>query len=129
MDFLTNSTGKEVPALVKQLNLFLDGDCILRSKGRMSKCIQYKYDVLNPVMLGKKHSLTNLMINEFHKKVQHLGLQSTINYMHTQGFWVPRARQTVKNIISKCVTCQKFNNFAFKYPKMTDMLKESVAFS
>ena len=36
-------------------------------------------------------------------------------------FRIPRPRQTIKKVIRPCVTCQKFNNVAFRYPGLTNL--------
>ena len=48
-----------VPPLVRDLDLFLDSKGILRTKGRIGKTINYSFEVINPIMLGKKHKLTD----------------------------------------------------------------------
>ena len=127
IDFLKNKPNdKTIPSLVNQLDLFIDKDNILRSRGRIQKALLYSYDVLNPIMIGKGHALSNLIIMDSHKKCQHLGLQTTINFLRNCGFWVPRARQAVKNVISACYMCKKFNNLALQYPKMTNMAKSRM---
>lgn len=50
---------------------------------------------------------------------KHLGVQSTLNKIRLQGFWILKTRSTIKRVISKCVTCKKYNNFSFAYPKFT----------
>ena len=35
-------------------------------------------------------------------------------------------RQAVKNVLSDCVTCQKYNALAFRYPRMTNLPKDRV---
>lgn len=117
-----------IPALINQLNLFLDDNGILRSRGRIGKTLFYDYDVINPILLGKTHKLTELIIWSFHLKCQHLGLSTTVNCLRTGGYWVPRARQVVKKVISQCVTCTKMNALAFKYPRMTNMSKDKMNF-
>jgi hypothetical protein len=121
-----SSKAQEIPSLVNQLNLFLDESDLLRSRGRISKTLLYNYDVLNPIMLGKNHHLSKLIIRDLHSSCQHLGIQTTIDFIRSHGYWVPRARQTVKKVLSECVTCQKFNSIPFKYPKMTDLPKDRV---
>ena len=73
--FLENNASvdgsKIVPALVLNLNLFLDQNGILRSRGRISKCLYFNYDVQNPVLLPREHKFTSLLINYTHLKVQH----------------------------------------------------------
>lgn len=115
-----------MPELLKNLTLFIDERGIIRTKGRIGKITTYDYEVINPVLLAKDHDLTELMIVEYHKRCKHLGIQSTLNKIRLSGFWIPRARQAVKKVISRCVLCQKFNNLAFKYPKVTNLPKHRV---
>ena len=124
--FLNSDKKGKIPVLVDRLNLFLDDAGIIRSRGRIAKTLYYDYDVLNPILLAKNHHFTTLVINDFHIRCKHLGVQTTLNCLRTAGYWVPKGRQTVKNVISKCILCQKFNCFAFKYPKMTNIPKERM---
>ena len=55
-----------------------------------------------------------------------MGLQSTLNSVRTGGFWIPKMRQVIKNILSKCITCRKFNSLSFRYPRMTNLPKHRV---
>lgn len=119
---------KVIPPLVNQLNLFLDDGGILRTRGRISRTLLYDFNVLNPIMLAKRHHLTSLMIVDFHLRCQHLGIKTTLNYIWLQGYWIPKARQVVKTVLAKCVTCKKFNSFSFNYPKMTNMPKHQMNF-
>ena len=118
----------EVPVLVNNLNLFLDDHGVIRSRGRIGKTLQYDYDVLNPVLLGKDHRLTQLIVEFYHKKHKHLGLQTTLNNVRMGGFWIPRMRQVVKRILNLCMTCKRFNSLAYRYPRMTNLPKHRVNF-
>ena len=122
----TETNDKLIPPLVLNLNLFLDKEGILRSRGRISKCLYYNYDVHNPILLPKTHKLTQLIINYCHGKVQHLGIGTTLNFLREQGYWIPKGRSAVKGTISDCTLCRKFNALAFKYPKFTDMPKHQM---
>jgi len=128
ISFLKNPKKDEIPSIVNQLNLFIDDNGILRSRGRIAKTLLYNYDVINPVLLGKNHHLTRLIIRDFHARCQHLGVQATINFIRSHGFWIAKARQAVKNILSECIICKKFNSIPFKYPKMTNLPHHRVNF-
>lgn len=123
-----NSNTKTVPDLVSKLNLFLDDKELLRSRGRTPLNYTLDEKILNPVLIAKKHPLTTLIVEDSHKRCKHLGLQTTVNFIRSHGYWIPSARQSVKNIIANCILCQKFNNFAFKYPKMTSMPEHKMKF-
>ena len=117
---------KEVPNLVNNLDLFLDDTGLIRSRGRIAKSLRVSYDVQNPILLGKGHKLTELLVEFFHLRCKHLGLQTTLSSVRTGGFWIPKMRQAVKNIISKCIVCRKFNSLSFRYPRMTNLPKHRV---
>ena len=129
LDFLNNPNKlneTNIPPLVANLNLFLDEKGIIRSRGRISKCLYYKYEVHNPVLLPKEHRLTTLIIYDCHTKMQHLGIGTTLNYIREQGYWIPRGRAAVKTALSTCYVCKKYNTLAYKYPKFTDMPKHHM---
>ena len=79
-------------------------------------------------MLAKEHHLTKLIIEFFHRKCKHLGIQTTLNIIRTNGFWIPRMRQCVKRVLGGCFVCKKFNSLALRYPKMTNLPKHRVNF-
>ena len=84
LNFLSNSNSVNAsnnPHLVSNLNLFIDPKGIIRSRGRISKCHYFKYEILNPVLLPREHRLTTLFINDCHLKMQHLGIGITFNYI------------------------------------------------
>lgn len=126
LDSSNGIQSKRIPSLVSNLNLFLDKDGLLRSSGRISKSLYFNYDVHHPILLSKFHYLTKLYIQSCHTKMQHLGLATTLNYIRSQGFWIPQARSAVKNIIKECISCKKMNVFAFRYPKYSSMPKHHL---
>ena len=117
---------KDVPNLVNNLDLFLDDKGLIRSRGRIAKSLRVSYDIQNPVLMGKGHKLTELIVGFYHYSCKHLGLQTTLNNVRTGGFWIPKMRQVVKSILSKCIICRKFNSLSFRYPQMTNLPKYRV---
>ena len=103
---LQNKSNTNIPTLVSNLNLFLDFNGILRSKGRISKCLYFNYDVYNPVLLPKGNKFTSLFIKHCHSKVQHMGTSTTLNYLHEQGVCIPRGLTAVKAEINNCIICK-----------------------
>ena len=99
---------------------------MIRTKSRINKNTTYKDEIINPVLLAKNYKLTKLMITENHKRCKHLVIQATLNKIRLSEFWIPKARKAVKSVISQCTICQKFNNLAFKYPKVTNLPKSRV---
>lgn len=110
-----------VPRLVNDLDLFLDPNGLIHSRGRISKCPVFDMDQVNPILVSPIDRLCELLIRKSHLSCQHLGLQATINHLRRSGIWVPRIRQVVKRVLSECILCRKFNAFSYSYPKMTNL--------
>ena len=51
---------KNIPPLVMNLNLSIDNKGILRSRGRITKCLYFDYNVHYLVLLPKGHRFTSL---------------------------------------------------------------------
>ena len=116
------------PDLVKNFNIFLDDEGILKMDGRIAQTSIYEYEQIYPILLAKYHPLTELLITDCHERCKHQGINATLTKLRLAGFWVPQARQTVKKVISKCFIDKKFSNLAFKYPKITNLPKNRVNF-
>ena len=68
------SSFNETPKLVSKLNLFLDQKDLIRSKGRIEKNVDMKYDVVNTLVMAKNHHLTKLLMYYAHCQSMHMGL-------------------------------------------------------
>ena len=113
---------------MKNLDLFRDERGIIRSRGRIGKARMFDFEVVNPILLAKNHAFTKLVVDFYHKCCKHLGVQTTMNTVRSNGFWIPKMRQCIKNVLSNCITCKKFNNLSYRYPKMTNLPKHRVNF-
>ena len=126
IEFLENPESRKVPDRVRTMNLFLDLYGILRSSGRMGKVEFFSDDIINPIVLGKSHMLTTLIVEDCHRRVKHLGIQATLNKVRYAGFRVISPYQTIKSIIHPCPICRKFNSLSYNYPRMTELPKHRV---
>ena len=112
--FLKDTTKSKTPSLVKNLNVFLDQEGILRMDGRIANSKRYGYEVKYPILQGKHHLYTELLINESHQQSKHLGISTTIAQIRIACFWIPQARQAVKIVLSKCTICKRYNIWPLK---------------
>ncbi|XP_076038610.1 uncharacterized protein LOC143023849 [Oratosquilla oratoria] len=55
-----------------------------------------------------------------------MGVSTTLNFLRSQGFWIPKGRSSVKASIKDCKICQKYNALAYNYPKVTSMPKQHM---
>ncbi|GFW89957.1 uncharacterized protein TNCV_3741431 [Trichonephila clavipes] len=107
-EFLTEikclKKGQPIPkgSKISSLNVFLDEDEILRVGGRLKHSTLSEFQ--KHQMLPKAHHLTDLIIEHYHKKSLHSGLQTTL-YLIRQFYWIPSGQNRVRRILNKCITC------------------------
>ncbi|GFX68218.1 integrase catalytic domain-containing protein [Trichonephila clavipes] len=108
-EFLTEikclKNGQPIPkgSKISSLNVFLDEDEILRVGGRLKHSTLSEFQK-HQMMLPKAHHLTDLIIEHYHKKSLHSGLQTTL-YLIRQFYWIPSGQNRVRRILNKCITC------------------------
>lgn len=105
---------KEAKKLIEDLGLFFDTDGLLKCRGRLQNAslpIETRY----PILLPPKNHLTRLLIKKAHRAVLHGGLSETLAQLRTE-YWIPRGRQTVKDVISKCILCKRVAGKPYRYP-------------
>ena len=98
----------------KPLGLYIDNSGLIRYKGRIHNASldeQTKF----PYLLPPKHNLTRLTVLHAHEKQLHAGTGATVTYLR-QKFWIPSARQCVRSVLQKCVTCKKTQGRPFEAP-------------
>ena len=59
-----------------------------------------------PVLLPRDHYFTTLVILDCHEQVMHNGVAETLVQLHSK-YCVDKGRQTVKEMLNKCVVCKK----------------------
>ena len=96
------------------LGLFPDGEGILRCGGRLHNA-PLPYTARFPAILPRKHHFTILMIRKSHNNVMHNGVKETLTDLRSR-FWVAKGRQTVRKVISSCVTCKKLDGRPYNAP-------------
>lgn len=104
------SKGKTLPSNSKllPLNPFIDECGILRVGGRLNFS-NLSENQKHQIILPKKNIFTRLLIEYFHNKCLHGGVQVTLVAIR-QLYWIISGKNEVRNIIRKCLTCLKSQN-------------------
>ncbi|GFT78237.1 integrase catalytic domain-containing protein [Trichonephila clavipes] len=76
--------------------------------GRLQKS-KFSYLQKHPIILPAKHYFVNLIMRDSHEKVFHGGVSETLLEIR-ERFWLIKWRQTVKNILKKCLICGRFSS-------------------
>jgi hypothetical protein len=104
--------------LESQLKL-VEEDRILRCRGRFAES-DLVVDAKYPILLPKESKFTELIILRCHDKVHHSGVRATLAEVRSR-FWIPKGRQRVKAILSKCTVCRKLEGKPYNVPKEADL--------
>jgi hypothetical protein len=102
------------PALVSQLDLFLDQDSLIRCRGRLQDA-NLPIDARNPILLPKNTEVARLIIRHHHDRRFHSGVSSTLCSIR-QRYWITSIRQQVKNIVRLCTNCRRVNGPPYRAP-------------
>jgi hypothetical protein len=94
LDYLKSQKKAWRPALVSQLDLFLDTERIIRCKGRLQNATMTE-SAKHTVLIPKYFSLALLIITKIHKQVFHYGTETTLAKL-IQRYWIPSARPRLK---------------------------------
>lgn len=88
---------------MRKLSPFLDEHGLIRVGGRLSKG-DLAYDVKHPLLLPRDHRLTTLIIESYHQRFMHPGLQTLQNLL-AQEFWILSSKKAIHAVISSCMKC------------------------
>ena len=91
--------------LVHQLRLFLDQCGALRCGGRIHNALICELAKF-PYLLPTKHYFTRLIIYATHDIQLHAGVNGTLTAI-CHSYWIPAACQIIRQLLRKCVICQK----------------------
>nr|XP_042911764.1 uncharacterized protein LOC122272314 [Parasteatoda tepidariorum] len=102
-----NALQKNQPLSCKRkiltLNPFLDHSGILRVGGRLRHA-NIGYDQKHPILLPKRHTLTDLIVRHYHQNLLHASAQ-LVQSSILETFWIMGARDIIRHLIRKCVKC------------------------
>ena len=80
----------------------------------------------NPILLPTRHYFTEFLIQEKHFLVHHDGIREKLNGIR-ESYWIVRGREAVKQKLSKCVVCKKYEGRPYSIPLTTVLQTDQVA--
>ena len=90
--------------LKNDLGLF-ESEGVLRCVGRLVNS-DLDFDARRPIILPRDHAYTTMVISDCHERVIHGGVRATLAEVRSK-YWIPKGRQCVKKILSKCAICKR----------------------
>ncbi|GIY59832.1 reverse transcriptase [Caerostris darwini] len=87
---------------ILSLNPFLDNSGILRVGGRL-RHTNIAYGHKHPILLPKRHILTDLIVRHYHEILLYAGSQLVQSIQ--EQYWIIGSRDVIRHLIKKCVKC------------------------
>ncbi|XP_067023833.1 uncharacterized protein [Acropora muricata] len=78
---------------------------VLRVGGRLDRA-ELPYDAAHPMILPKKHHITQLIVADVHNRYRHAGVNHVLAQVRNR-YWVIVSRQEVKNWGKECKSCER----------------------
>lgn len=99
---------KELPNGSKLLPLkpVVDETGVIRSSGRIQYADHLPYDTRCPIILPRKHHVTELLIKDFHEKAMHGGTNLVLANMSAR-YWLMSGREAIREWERKCAVCRR----------------------
>ena len=110
---------------ITQLNLFLDKENFIRCRGRVSNA-DVPEVTKSPLLLPARHRFTSLLVQSVHNNIFHNGIRETLNAVR-ERYWIIRGRETVKQVLRRCVVCRKYQGYSLTTPKVAELPPDRVA--
>ncbi|XP_053968725.1 uncharacterized protein LOC128870147 [Anastrepha ludens] len=104
---------------------YLDQIGLLRVKGRIDAAEGVAINVKRPIILPRKHDVTRLLVDFYHRKFHHHHNEIVVNEMR-QRFCISVLRRLVKECAAKCQTCRN-RRASPQPPQMGDLPMERVS--
>jgi hypothetical protein len=94
-----------------KLDTFLDEYGLLRVGGRIRES-SLPFEEKHPLILPKKHFISDLIARHCHEKSCHQGRGITMSSIRSHGYWIIGLSSVVSSLIHKCAMCRKFRHIS-----------------
>ena len=98
-DLKANKKVKSSSRLVKLKPVLAEG--VLRVGGRLEEAVVLSYNDKHPIILPKKHNVSQLIVRCCHERLAHAGKEQTLAQTRKM-FWILGGRGLAKSIIRNC---------------------------
>ncbi|CAB0012340.1 unnamed protein product [Nesidiocoris tenuis] len=105
------------------LSAFIDNKGLLRVGGRISNAV-IELERKHPLILPYKHHLTELILEDCHRKNFHVGANALLTIVRGE-YWPLNGKSASKSVVHNCVLCRRANATTLK-PYMADLPLERV---
>ncbi|XP_037034300.1 uncharacterized protein LOC119073091 [Bradysia coprophila] len=101
---------------LRRFSPYLDEQNVLRMKGRIDAAQSVTQDTKRPIILPRRHRVTQLLVDSYHKRYKHINHHTAINEIR-QKFVIPALRVVMKGVRTMCQKCKN----ASAMPRIPEM--------
>jgi hypothetical protein len=87
-------------------------------------------DFKRPILIPGEHPIVGLIVRDVHEKSSHAGTQALLSIVR-EKYWISRARQVARKVVSACVRCRRFDTKKILPPEPPlplDRVKDAAVF-
>ena len=97
----------------------------MRCRGRLNNST-LSLSAKNPILLPHNHLFVNLLIQQYHERSKHSGVNDTFTLLR-ENYWILKGRRAVKLVRNKCVTCWKCEGLPYNVTTTPDLPAERMS--
>ncbi|XP_058456413.1 uncharacterized protein LOC131433824 [Malaya genurostris] len=109
---------------IYSLSPFLDAEDVIRMEGRAARGSLLPFELKFPIILPKKHPITDKLLEFYHQKVCHGNMETAVNEIR-QRFHIQGLRAELKRIGRACIWC-KVHKCRPSIPRMAPLPESRV---
>ena len=94
-------------SILNPLNPKIDEEDIIRCDNRLANVPSMSFERRYPIILPKEHAVTQLVIQHYHERHFHATGTNHLLSELSKEFWILRAREIIKRILSQCRFCRR----------------------
>lgn len=100
--------GEALPSSSKILPISpsLGSDGLLRGNSRLRLAEHIAWEARHPIILPRRHQVTNLIVERLHKDSNHSGTNQVLALLSAR-FWLPRAWEEIRDCERACMVCRR----------------------
>ena len=102
----SEETAVKLSSKLAKLDPFIDQDGFLRVGGRVRHG-SFPFQLKHPLILPRKHFVSDLLVKHCHELTGHSGKGMTVNAVRSLGFWVVGLTSLTASLIHNCFFCRK----------------------
>ncbi|XP_037929057.1 uncharacterized protein LOC119663517 [Teleopsis dalmanni] len=88
-----------------KLTPYVDNEEIIRASGRLDEAIYLPLEARRPIILPKRHVVSELIVKHYHVAYKHQNQATIINAVR-QKFWIIGGKPLLKSVQRNCMECR-----------------------